>query len=416
MQQADARHDGPQQTGATGTIRHMRGIRAGLAAMLMLLLGAVPAGPAAGAPGCGGAPGARPSGPPVTGTPWPQLRYQPQRLAGIADGTGIVVAVLDSGVDATVPPLRDRVLVGADELDAGDGRRDCVGHGTAVASIIAAAPSQGSLFVGLAPRAQILPVRVTEDLGTDPGARSGSVAGLVAALRWAVARGARVVNLSLVVYQDVPALRDEVADARRHDVVVVAAVGNAHTGSDDPDQTPYPAAYPGVIGVGSIGPDGQRSTNSPVGPFVDLVAPGGAVPALTRDGQLTGFDGSSFAAPFVSATAALIRQERPGLTADQVAARIVGTADRAPAGPDSTGYGAGILNPYRAVTEELASPARSTPPVPVPAPAEAPPPTDGTGHRAVLLAGFGAGLAALLLLLAVVVPRGARRGWQPGRG
>ena len=399
---------------------------------LLLVTVTLPAAPAAAAPGCGTAPGPAVGSPtvPAGGAPWPVLRYAPQRLAGIADGAGITVAVLDSGVDATIAPLRDRVLPGADELDGGDGRLDCVGHGTAVASIIAASAT-GTGFAGLAPGARILPVRVTEtvDAGGTPTGRAGSVAGLVTAIRWSVAHGARVLNLSLVLYQDAPALRDAVADALAKGVVVVAAVGNGHIGSggsagtQDGDPTPYPAGYPGVIGVGAVGADGQRSPTSPVGTFVDIVAPGAAVPALTRGGQLVDLDGTSFAAPFVAATAALILGREPGLRPDEVTRRIVDSADPSPDGPHSNGYGAGILNPYRAVTEEHPTDGSGRPSpvgtvavpggVPV-APGAAVVPAGG-GGRAGRLAGAGAVLAMLVTLAAVVLPRGARRAWRPGR-
>jgi type VII secretion-associated serine protease mycosin len=361
--------------------------------------------------------GAPVAGAPVAGTPWAVRRFQPQRLSGIADGAGVVVAVLDSGVDGANPLLRGRVLAGTDELDqGGDGRLDCVGHGTAVASIVAAAAS-GQGFAGLAPEARILPVRVTEQeiVGGTATGRPGTVPGLVAAVRWAVAHGARVLNLSLVLYQDSPALREAVDDALRRDVVVVAAVGNDHTEGSGPDRVPYPAAYPGVIGVGAIGPDGQRLADSPVGSFVDIVAPGGDVAAAGRGGALTDFHGTSFAAPFVSATAALVRQHDPALSATEVASRILATADPAPDGRPSGGYGSGVVDPYRAVTEERGvARAAGSSPVPVQAVRAPHPATDRTGARATVLALAGGGLIGLVLLAAVIVPRGSRRGWRPG--
>jgi type VII secretion-associated serine protease mycosin len=424
-------------------------LRAILPALVVTLVVAVPilAPPstvrAVAAPGCGTVPVPAPTvgSPtvPVDGTPWPQLRYEPQRLAGIADGGGVVVAVLDSGVDAGAARLTGRVLPGTDELDGGDGHLDCVGHGTAVASIIGAAPGTGTdvAFAGLAPGALILPVRVTEreDVGDGATGRAGTLPQLAMAIRWAVGHGAKVLNLSLVVYQDVPVLREAIADAVRHDVVVVAAVGNGHRsepdataggsavaspgapgGGDTPDATPYPAGYPGVIGVGAIGADGQRSVTSPVGPFVDIVAPGSAVPALARGGQLAAFDGSSFAAPFVSATAALIRQEQPDLHADQVMARIFGTADPSPDGPDSPGYGVGILDPYRAATEDWPLNAVAASPAPLQVGSRPDVDADDAGVRAVGLAAAGAGMTLLFLIGTVVLPRGVRRRWRPGRG
>jgi type VII secretion-associated serine protease mycosin len=419
-------------------MRDPRVLRATLSALIVTLGVAAPT-PAAAAPGCGAAPAVGPPAAPVDGTPWPQLRYEPQRLAGIADGGGVVVAVLDSGVDAGAARLDGRVLPGADELDGGDGHLDCVGHGTAVASLIGAGPGAGADagFAGLAPGALILPVRVTEREDVDDGAtgRAGTLPQLAIAIRWAVGHGAKILNLSLVVYQDVPVLREAIADAVRHDVVVVAAVGNGHRSGPDAtadgsavgstggpggggaaDATPYPAAYPGVIGVGSIGADGERSATSPVGPFVDVVAPGAAVPALVRGGQLAAFDGSSFAAPFVSATAALIRQERPDLHADQVMSRIFDSADPSPDGPDSVGYGVGILNPYRAVTEDWPPYGAAAPPVPLPVGGRSGVAVDDTGARAVGLAAAGAGMTLLFLIGTLVLPRGARRRWRPGRG
>jgi subtilisin family serine protease len=153
-----------------------------------------------------------------------------------------------------------------------------------------------------------------------------------------------------------------------------------------------------------------------VGPFVDIVAPGSAVPALARGGQLAAFDGSSFAAPFVSATAALIRQERPDLHADQVRSRILGTADPSPDGPDSHGYGVGILNPYRAVTEDWPSGGPAASPAPVRLGSRQGVATDDAAARAVGLAAAGLGLTLLFLIGTMVLPRGARRHWRPGRG
>ncbi len=399
----------------------MRRSGASVLAVLAFVVALVAPGRSAGAaPTCTRMPPGLPAaGSPQPTAPWAEERYQPQRLSSIADGTGVVVAVLDSGVDGTNPLLRGRVLAGTDELGSGDGRVDCVGHGTAVASIIAAAGT-GSGFAGLAPRARILPVRVTEQeiVGGTATGRPGTVTGLAAAVRWAVAHGARVLNVSLVVYQDAPDLRAAVADALAHDVVVIAAAGNGHRTGSGPDRTPYPAGYPGVIGVGAIGPDGRRLADSPIGSFVDVVAPGGGVVAAAKGQSLTSYNGTSFATPFVSATAALVRQHDPGLSAAQVAARVLASADPAPDGRPSGGYGYGIVNPYRAVTESLGAAGQASPAVPVPAraarrPVAAPAPVR---RQAVVLALAGAGLVALVLLTAVLVPRGARRGWRPGRG
>lgn len=282
--------------------------------------------------------------------PWPQQRYGLERLAGLADGTGVLVAVIDSGIDARHPQLSGAVQAGLDLLDrTGDGRVDCVGHGTAVASIVAGRPRSGAGFRGVAPGATLLPLRVTERMdgdGPNPG-RAVPLTGIAEALRFATDHGADVVNLSLTAERDDRALREAVLYARSHDVVVVAAVGNQH---ERGNPRPYPAGYEGVLGVGAIAADGSRAALSQVGDYVDLVAPGVDVTAADHGGGHSRYTGTSFAAAYVTGAAALVRQYHPDLTATGVVARLTATADPAISGPSSGEYGAGALNPYRSVT------------------------------------------------------------------
>jgi len=393
----------------------VREIRAGGAVALLATLALVPAAPARAEASCTPPPA---PGQQITGVPWPQARYDLRRLTGIADGAGITVAVIDSGVDAAHPQLAGAVLPGEDLLSpGGTGRSDCVGHGTAVASIIAAAPAAGTDFAGVAPRARILPFRVTEREVVDghPQGRDAPPGGLARAIRDAAGH-AQVINLSLAQEEDDPQLRAAIGYAVARDVVVVAAAGNEHrdSGTDPPS---YPAGYPGVLGVGAIDQNGVRLARSQVGGYVSLVAPGSGVVAAAPGEGLARYDGTSFAAPFVAATAALIRGYYPGIHADEVVARILATTDPAPGGRPSAAYGYGILNPYRAVTDQLATglppvsrPAALAPPAgpgaPVPSPAR------GT---ALLLALGGILLASLIGLVATVLPHGAARHWRPGR-
>ncbi|MFI5915514.1 type VII secretion-associated serine protease mycosin [Dactylosporangium sp. NPDC051541] len=333
-------------------------------------------------------------------------------MNALADGRGIVVAVVDSGVDARNAQLKGAVQAGPDQLDGGGSTLDCVGHGTGVAGIIAARPSLATQFRGLAPAVTILALRVSEQTeaadGTTTG-RRGTPAGLANAIRAAVAGHARVINLSLVSYSDDQAIRDAVKFALDHDVVVVAAVGN---GAELGNRTPYPAAYDGVLGVGSITPDGQRATTSQWGTYVDLVAPGTQiVTTATPDGWTT-MEGTSFAAPFVSAAAALLRQYRPDLTAAQVTAQLIATADGGRAGD---GYGAGVLNPYRALTEWTgASPRPVTQHLTQPATTSQSAAQSAATRTTLTWALSGLTAIALAVSLAVILPRARRRGWRPG--
>ena len=325
------------------------------AATCVVILGLPFAGavPAAAAAACGATATPAPTISDPAAVPWAVAASGIDGLAGVADGAGETVAVIDSGV-SPLASFGHRVLRGHDLLGSTDGRSDCVGHGTAVASIIAAAPANGIGFRGLAPAAKILPVRVTEAelVGNVASGDATTAAGLGDAITWAVDHGADVLNISVVVGTDDRTLRTAVARAISKGAVVVASVGNSHSDSG-PDPTPYPADYPGVIGVGSIDSTGERSSTSEVGGFLDVVAPGGGITADRVPSGLGAFDGTSFAVPYVAATAALIREEFPGLGPQQVAARIFATTDRPPVGASPSDYGHGIVDPYRAVAGAL---------------------------------------------------------------
>jgi type VII secretion-associated serine protease mycosin len=332
----------------------------------------------------------------------------------------VVVAVLDSGVDAEHPQLRGRVLPGRDFFRTGDlpGDVDCVSHGTAVGSIVAAGPAPGVGFRGVAPGARILPVRITDRQAGDTGEPTPIDPAVMArGIRYAVDRGARVVNLSLSGYGDFPVVRKAVGYAHARDVLLVAAVGNRQDRGAGPA---YPAAYPGVLGVGGIDLTGARSAGSQVGRYVDVVAPGTGVLGATRAGGHAYRDGTSFAAPFVAGTAALVRAAWPRLTAPEVVERIMATAAPARGGRGSPEYGAGVVDPYRAVTEGLAA----LPPLALPAvPPVRPDPqaVAEAAHRDAARAAARRVLVVVALagVLAAVLrwawSRGRRRGWRPRR-
>jgi type VII secretion-associated serine protease mycosin len=385
----------------------------------------VPAAPAqARAYACPQAPGAARVSQDV---PYQDRLFAPQRLAPFATGAGTRVAVIDSGVDASHPQLRGRVAAGRDFLHGNpDGKQDCVGHGTAVASIIAATAVSDAGLRGLAPGATIVPIRVSEQTDTEDKGSGVSGSGgepvpparFAAAIDWAVDEGdADVITMSLVMTADDSRVRAAVARAVAAGVVVVAAAGN-HGEPDEANPTPYPASYPDVIGVGAVGPDGVAADFSQHGDYVDVMAPGvGVTFAALRSGHTSG-QGTSYATPFVAATAALIRQRFPALTPAQVTGRILATADPAPGGRRSDRYGFGVLNPYRALTETLGP---ESPAVPAPAVVHTDDPAivalaarrADAQDLSLLVAGIGAGSVVLVVLVAAAVRRGRRRGWRP---
>nr|WP_221377542.1 type VII secretion-associated serine protease mycosin [Actinoplanes polyasparticus] len=359
--------------------------------------------------------------PVAAGVPTEDQVYDPKRLAGFATGAGVRVAVIDSGVDAEHPQLRGRVEEGADFLHGEQsGRQDCAGHGTAVASIIGAAPAGNTGFQGLAPDAVIVPVRISEQLeiGGDVVGDRGTPAQFADAIDWAVDEGdADVINLSLVMTENNDDVKAAVARAIAAGVVVVAAVGNKG-GPDDGNPDPFPARYPGVIGVGAITSSGVRASFSQRGDYVDLVAIGEPVTVANRVSGHASVSGTSFATPFVSATAALLKQRFPAITPAQVRQRIVATADPVPGGASSAEYGLGALNPYRALTATLNTEGRAEP-VPErmgandPAAVALAARRERSQRNAMLFAAIGGGVVLLLGIVAVVVRSGRRRAWHP---
>jgi len=253
-----------------------------------------PAAPAAPAPAASaGLPGSAGDCPGTHGiaapgaTPWAQQTLSFSSVWPLTQGAGVTVAVVDSGVDAN-PQFGDRVTVGPDLAGATFGAladADCVGHGTSVASIIAAAPVAGISFVGVAPEADVLSIKITNS-DTFPGQVTAR------AIRDAVNLGANVINLSLATNVSTPALQAAVQFAQARNVVVVAAAGNdSPQGMTGPF---YPAAYRGVLSVGAIGPDGSLASFSDTRTPVSVTAPGigvtsaypGTFPAAYNPGGL----------------------------------------------------------------------------------------------------------------------------------
>jgi membrane-anchored mycosin MYCP len=359
----------------------------------------------------------------VRDVPLAQRLFDLEAIRPLSQGRGVTVAVIDSGVDDDNPQLDDgQVLAGEDFTEEGgtDGRVDCVGHGTGVASIIAASAADGIGFAGLAPRVEILPVRVTvrETEPNDPERPTIPASAFADAIRYATAQGVEVINASIAFPTDSQAIRDAVQDAVNNGVIVVAAAGN-RPAEEYPDEVAYPAAYDEVVSVGAITPDGLRLTETYVGPTVDLLAPGsGTTVAWPGEGHAGEGQGTSHAAPFVSAAAALVLAANPQLTATEVIDRLKATADPAPG--SAAENPAGVVNPYRALTGQVAGGA----PVVVPPPSE--PAVDPVAQaraerwdlavqRALLIVLIAVFLTALGFTAAAVWRRGQRHRWLPGQ-
>jgi subtilisin family serine protease len=281
------------------------------------------------------------------------------------------VAVIDSGIDAGHPEFQGRIAASATFVK-GRATIDTVGHGTFVAGEIAATLDNAEGIAGIGFPVELLIAKVSSPNG------SIDLEAEVRAIRWAVDNDAQVINLSLGGCEYDRLEQDAINYAYGSGVVVVASVGNVDEG-EDCRKAEYPAALPHVIGVGAVANDSSVpgfSRRDPI--YNDLVAPGVGIistfpSALTlgpdrcvfpgysqcaRDGAAPG-NGTSFAAPIVSAAAALLISQRPELTPSQVMALLeLSAIDLAKAGRDpATGNGLLDITAALSAAMTLAPPA-----------------------------------------------------------
>jgi hypothetical protein len=350
-------------------------------------------------------------------TPWPQAFLRPDQAWQLTQGAGVTVAVLGSGVSDGAGLLTGRLDAAPRLPGGGDPAHDCVGHGSFLAGLIAADHRADTGFAGLAPRARILAVGVTDDTGT-------STADLLAkGIRAASDKGARVIDVGVTVAAGSDALAAAVHDAVGKGALVVApaaadAASQTPLGSPPPAAPVYPAAYPEVLAVRDLAPGGTLAPNgTAVGGRVDLTAPGDAVMSVgpARGGYYTGA-GPSFATAFVAGSAVLALGYRPDLTGAQLAHRLEATAyHQGGSLPDpQTGYGS--VDPVAAVTAVLAQehPVPSATGAPAAGLAMPPArPASAAPREAVTVALTALGVIALVALGGAVWPRGRARGWRP---
>ncbi|GAA3452219.1 S8 family serine peptidase [Dactylosporangium matsuzakiense] len=367
--------------------------------------------------------------PPAPGQPLPAgaprdpmiARLGLERAWELSTGAGVTVAVVDSGVDGDQPKLRGALAAGYDYVGSqtppgwqriAGGLGDCgdngASHGTAVAALIAARPSDDDRVIGVAPAATIAPVRFVD--GIDNAAPEM----LANAIRTGADMG-QVLNLSFAVPVDRQPIRDAVQYALSRNVVVVAAAGNE---SSNGTEKFYPAAYPGVLAVAALKQDGTALAQSNRGDWVGIAAPGEALTAPVSGGGYAGVSGTSFATALVSGTAALVRSRYPAMPAAEVVNRLTSTAVPLGATHDDR-VGAGIIDPFAALTA-LGPPASG----PRPSGSAAAPPAAAGKVRVLPRPDAGGGVGerwgALLgivgiLVLAAVLAYLGRLSWRAAR-
>jgi len=302
------------------------------------------------------APAGATPGPPDAPEWWFDSWQVPELWAAGANGSGITVAVIDTGVDASLPELRGKVLPGADFIgNHSDGRTDFdsedFSHGTAMSSIIAADRGFGNIE-GLAPGVRILPIAVplhgVVRHGTPPSNATAE------AIDYAVGHGAKIINMSLGGVRDESedgpdpcpgAVQQSVLRALRAGALVVAASGNSGDGNSPVEE---PGVCLGVVSVGAVDRNLDVTSFSSRHPYLTVSAPGDNVPSLSRDAAYIG-EGTSQATALTSAALALIWSKYPHETDRQVLTRLLDTVtDRGPTGRDPA-YGYGVIQPAAAI-------------------------------------------------------------------
>lgn len=384
------------------------------------------------------------------------VSFEVDKLHEYATGKGVNVAVIDSGVSPNV--RLPRLVGGGDFISDSQGLEDCDHHGTLVAGIIGAQPSEDDGFVGVAPDASLISIRQTSSAyepvkRDDKSTGSATLATVARAIIRSANMNASVINLSVTACFPDSQLVDtsDLAKALRYavdvkDVVVIASAGNTNddtckanpgydpANSSDPRNwagahtISMPSFYtPLVISVGGSDLTGNAYSGTMTGPWVSVAAPAVDIVSLDPTKRATGgltnasvgqdgpqpIAGTSFAAAYVTGLAALIREKYPELNATEVRDRIVATA-HTPAETQRNTFGDGVVDPVAALTWQSADAVSQGPPL-----SHAAARDDGGEAKnwlPVIIAVVGVGIAALVALMVLLGkglsaenPAGSRR-------
>lgn len=352
------------------------------------------------------APQAVPADPSV-GSQWGLSAINAQQGWNIATGTGqTVVAVIDTGVDLTHPDLAANIwrnpgeIAGNGRDDDGNGYTDDVngwdfagndntptderGHGTHVAGIIGAVGNNGIGGSGVAWKTRIMSLKIFDANG------HGSTLGGAQAIDYAVRNGARIINCSWGGSGADPALDAAIARAQAAGVIVVTSAGNSGTNNDTAPQYPAGSARTSdnVVAVAATTKSGLANWSNSGAGSVALAAPGESIVSTARGGGTTTKSGTSMAAPFVSGALAVLWDQHPGWTYQQIVAKLRASVEVQPSlvGKVSTG---GELDLAKLLDAPSSPPPVAPPPV-VPPPAVSPPPTSPPTAPVVRWTGAGA--------------------------
>ena len=243
-------------------------------------------------------------------------------------GNNIKIAVLDTGIDINHPDLENNILGGISFVNNTDYWDDDLGHGTSVTGVISAENNNIGI-VGVAPDAEIYSVKVM-------GASEGKLSYVIRGIQWAIDNKMDIVTMSLGIPVDSPSLRRMVDEAYLNGIILVA-------GSGKNNEIYYPAKYSSVIAVGSIDENNELTSENGAGEELEFVAPGKNILSTSIEGY-GNFDGTSMAAPHVAGTIALLKENNPSLSVNELRAKLQrDSIDLGENGKDNN-YGYGLVN------------------------------------------------------------------------
>ncbi|HZG71135.1 MAG TPA: S8 family serine peptidase [Chondromyces sp.] len=263
-------------------------------------------------------------------------------------GKGVKVAVLDTGISKNHPDLKVKGGVCVLDSSCYGGYDDDNGHGTHVAGVIAAQNNTIGT-VGLAPGVDLYAVKAFDDFG------DGTTSTILNGIDWAITNKMDIINLSVTTEANDPVLKAMLQKAADNGILLVAAAGNAGQSDGTKNNILYPAKYSNVIAVGSVNSKLQRTSLSSTGPELEFVAPGETIYStipkdLDFDGKPDGYttmSGTSMATPFVTGSLALLKEQYPQKTAQQLREMLQASAKDLGAPGRDIQYGFGLVQAKR---------------------------------------------------------------------
>ncbi|MDP2925921.1 MAG: S8 family serine peptidase [Nanoarchaeota archaeon] len=238
--------------------------------------------------------------------PWGVERVNAPKVWNKISGKEIKIAVIDSGINKDHPDLKNNIRGGVSFINNTEYSSDDLGHGTSVAGVIAASNNEIGV-VGVAPDTELYSVKVI-------GASGGKLSNFIQGIQWAINNNMSIIVMSLGISVDSPSLNRMVNEAYSKGIILVAASGKNN-------QIYYPAKYSSVIAVGSVNEKSELTSENGAGDELEFVAPGENIISTSINGY-NSYDGTSMAAPHVAGIAALIKENYPSWTNNDIRAKL----------------------------------------------------------------------------------------------